>query len=472
MKMFFRRKPRWVLLLPLTGFLLFAGAAAWTAWQFRPAADGWDHDDAAASVVRVMMSDSPGMQAIRASMANAYVDLEEQKRLARAEGLPLSADVTLHHVPDARNAAIPAGKLAAALEQKPIPDEVKAILDRGPASDADAPALAGFLKERSDLLPMVDAIVALPEFSLNRTWTPEEIQDFTYERVAALRQGARLLRAQSFLRTRAGDGADALAANRKALKLAALASSENGLLPMLIGRAAEATALNAVQFTLEHMGTSEGVAAATVTALRAMPPPANVADAIRFEFLDGWSRLPKDKLPAYPPGKPPVIPAPRGKNPLSDGRLEAASLAELLRQSRLTLAAVKSPDPMRSAPMQEMKRTWSGKEPPVPQSLYADKLVPRISCVLRKSAETQARRDVTLAAAEVLAHRARTGAWPDRLPSPLPTGPLRPAVQYQRTADGFAVSAVVRQKDFADGYPEDTPDTTVRFAYSPALAGG
>lgn len=466
MQMFSRRKPRWALLLPAAGFLLLAGGAAWTAWQLRPAADGWDPNNAPASVVRVMMSDSPRMQAIRTSMESAYVDLEEHKRLARAEGLPFSAaDVILRPVPDARNAAIPAGKLSDALKEKPIPEDVAAVLGREPRSDADARILANFLKKRPDLLPMVDAIVARPDFSLNRSWTPENIEHVIYDRLAALREGARLLRARSFLLTRDGDVTDAMAANRKALKLAALASSEHGMIPMLIGRATEATALQAMQFTLSRSGASRDAASAAVEALRVMPPPASVADTVRFEFLEGWSRMPKDELLTYPAAEPPVIPVRAGRNALSQGRLQAAGLAEYIRQMRLTLAAVKSPDPMRSTPMLELNRIWGGEEPPLPQSLYADKMVPRISRVLRKSAETQALRDVTLAAAEALAHKARTGAFPDGLPSPTPAGPLRPAVQYTRSEAGFTVSATVRQIDFADGYPEDTPDTTLRFAY-------
>jgi hypothetical protein len=462
----FRRKPRWSELLSVTISVLSVILAVWVMWQLRPAADGWDPNNMPGSICRVVLSDSPRMQAIRDAMANAYVDLEEQKRLARSEGLPLSAaDVTVRRVSDERNAALPAGKLVEALREKPIPDDVKAVLDRAPASDADARVLAEFLKARPDLLPMVDAILARSDFSLNRTWTPDEIHNFTYERIAVLREGARLLRAQSFLLARSGDNAGAMAANRKALKLAAFSSSEDGLLAMLIGRATEATALQAMQFTLARRGASRGVAASAVQALRAMPAPASAVEAIRFECLDGYSRLPKDKLLTYPPGEPPVIPAPKGRNALSHGRLEAAALAEYLRQMRLAVAAVKAPDPMHSAATQELGRILSGEAPQVPQSLYADMLVPRVSRVLRKAAESQALRDVTLAAAEVLAHKARTGAFPAKLPSPGPTGPLRPAVHYTQSEDGFTVSATVRRQDFEDGYPEDTPDTTFRFEF-------
>jgi hypothetical protein len=462
----FRRKPRWILLLPLTGLLLIIAATGYVFWQLRPAADGWNADNLVGSMTRLMLSKSPEMQSIRDHMATAYVDLDEQKKLARAEGIPLSAsDILLRHVPDDRNAAVPSRKLWEALQAKPLPDGIKTILDKGPVSDADARTLTSFFNTRPELLPVVASIAARPVFSLNRTWTPEEIANVGFEPLTALRAAARLLRARAFLFTREGHYADAMAVNRQALKLAAFAFSEEGLIPWLIGRATEAVALQSIQSTLVRAGTAGGVPEMVKQAIQSLPPLPSVAELIRFEALDGYIRAPKDKIRSAAPGPPEVIPAPRGKNPFSHGRLEAAGLAEYLRQMRLTLAAVRSPDPMRSAPMQEMIRILSGQIPPTPASLYADILVPRVSRVLRRAAESQARRNITLAAAEALTHKARTGSFPASLPSEWRPGPLRPAVEYNHAADGFTLSATIREKDFADGFEENKPDTEFRFAY-------
>jgi hypothetical protein len=461
-----RRRARAILLLPLTAFLLAAGALGWVLWQLRPAADGWDATNAPASTVRLVFSSSPRMQAIRDSLANAYVDLEAQKKLARAVGLPLSTDdVELRHVPDTRNAALPARKLQAALQARPIPGAIKAVLDNGPASSADARVLTAFLKARPELLSMVAAVTARPDFALNRTWTIKDVENANYGPLAAMREAAGVLRARAFILGQNGRYAEALSVDRQSLRLAALASSENGILAWLIGRATEATALNGIQSTLARGGASGDVALSAVRAVRAMPPMPSVANALRFEFLDGWLRLPKDSLLTFRPGAPPVIPAPRGKNPLSKGRLEAAALAEYLREMRLTLAVAESSDAMRSAPMRKLNDTAIGRVPPTPQSLYAEVLVPRISRLLRRAAESQARRNITLGAAEILAQKARTGSFPATVPA-MDRGSARHSpLTYRRTPDGFALSATIREKDFADGLGTDKADTVLRFDY-------
>lgn len=281
-----------------------------------------------------------------------------------------------------------------------------------------------------------------------------------------MRKAARLLKTESYLLARDGHYQEAVTNQAKGFRIAEHAASDHVLLPHLVGIACEALALSGMQSILTLAGPNAGVDAAVQQAVAVNQPHLSLREAMAGEIgfdctaFYAMHQAEKNGVDAvFTAGgfagedKVHELQVSSGEKQHLHDLIDAWE-AEYLAQMRPLVAASDQPPPARRAVYEAaaLQPDRDSHRPDVLAFLFADNLVPVFTEIDLNDTRTSARVAVTLAAAAVLAKKAKTGAFPGALPpgfvDPYTNKPLR--YRCEGTS-GFVVYAVGSTGTFDGG---------------------
>lgn len=399
-------------------------------------------------VVRLLRTQT----AVRRFVAAGPANLAREEAAARQEGIPLtSAQLQRPLPPPSQNAAPLYVKLTKLLHDKPL--NLPKYAETLNAFQTYTPEQIAFVRrtlaERQDVMTLVHQAADRPQCVFGRDWNKGAKLEFPeYPR---MREAARLIKDESYLLARDGHYEEAIVNQARGFRIAEHAASDHLLLAYLVGVACEAITLAGMQSIMTQAGPNAAVDASVRQAVDAKRPRLSLRAAMAGEAGFDCLQFPKMHQ-AEKMGLPAVLKA-AGLTAdqahlvqASGSRLDPHGLvdaweADYLRRMLMLVRASDQPLALRRGVFEaSAKQTLPGSDPGEVGYVFGDILLPVFSKIDQNDTRTQARTAVMLAAAVILAQKAKTGAYPDKLPQefidPFTGRPLG----YRREGDtGFAV---------------------------------
>lgn len=434
------------------------------------AAPAWDWQDIPASLHRLIKADDADARRIRAAIAHGPVDLAEEKRIARSWGMPLAVNEWPRPVPADKDAAPLYEQYGELMDTHPWTDEEVRVLNTAEDAESLTPhqarALRAALDRQREAMNVLHRAAARPRYSPMPRAEPVSSQPFpNYTR---LREAARMLRLEARVLMLEGKTSEAVRIQALGYGVARHAAAEPTVIAYLVAEACAGIADAGFADLLRMSSPNEGISVAVRAAVQ-NAPSLSLAWAFRGESLYAASaaRLARQQGPrvyaeifsdeydeADQPWVPPVRQLTRKERAMYMD-LVAAVEADNLRRLRGAMAAARKPFPANRA---ELERVCSPLDDPAnPIADPSRRGFATFPDLANFGARAQTMRAVTSAGTAVLAHRARTGAWPETLAaavSPAPTDPFSgKPVLYRRESDGFVVYSVGEDGAFTGGKP-------------------
>ncbi len=428
-------------------------------------------------VKRLNTSDTAEAKAIRKQLADASAARTREWAAVQRDGLPVDPDeLQRPSPPPDQDAAPDYVRLTALLKAKPIPDDARdalyAVVGSREPSAAEVSVLRRLLAERRDIVDLIRQATGKPQCVFQRKWslgpmtlTPE---------YAYMRSAARLIRAESFLLARDGRCEEAIREQLRGFRLAEHAGSDPSIISHLVGIAIDHLALGGVEDILRRAGPNvtldDSVArlieqqAAHLDARWAyaseMASLVVTMQMIRKDSPEKLWQLQADMSTLLATlsntGNPP--PAPRQTLNADDRRFVSelldASEASVVRDLHRLAANTSRPPWERIAADSQVEAQAEGASNPV--TIVRSVLMPVYQGIAANDARMAARREVLMAAAKLLAWKARHESYPARLEDaagktidPFTGKPL----QYRREGGGFVVYSAGQSGHFDGGRP-------------------
>ena len=352
---------------------------------------------------------------------------------------------------------------------------------------AQIAAVRQTLAARQDVMTLVHQAADKPKCVFVRDWNQGVTLDFP--EFDPMREAARLIKTESYLLARDGHYTAAVANQAKGFRVAEHAESDHVVLSHLVGIACESLTLNGMQSISALAGPNAAAEVAVQQAVAVKQPHLSLRDAMAGEtgfdcaafhamhqaennginaVFTAGGFADEDKLHE--------VQVTSGKKPHLHDLIDAWQ-AEYLARMRPLVAASNQPPPARRAvyASAEAQAERDSSRPDVLTYLFADDLVPVFSKIDLNDTRTRARVAVTLAAAAVLAEKAKTGAFPNSLPpqfiDPYTSKPLS---YRQEGASGFVIYSTGPDGAFDGGKPgEKAPgqESVFRYPAVPLPAG-
>lgn len=423
-------------------------------------------------------SSDPQAVAVRRQVAGGPAALARAHDAAAKAGIPLDAAALQKPLPpDGENAATAYAALARLLRDKPLRLPMYAQpLGTGYAyTPAQLAAVQKIYDSRRDVWDLVHQAADRPRCVFVRDW--KQGPAVLFPEYQWLREASRLLNTETYLLAAQGRYAEAVQNQTRGFRLAEHAASDPVLISYLVGEACGTIALQGMGNVLTLAGPNADVAALVAKAVTDNRPRLSLRDALGGEAAlheTGYHGV-HDGLPQADLAVLMQVVA-VGAPPVRDTGAPATPADRLLVMEMLDSSEAKTLDGLRQMAgasdlpprqRQEAFARYAAPPDPPPVTDILGGLLPVFAKVGKNDTWRQAREAVLLAAAAVLAVRAKTGAYPDALPLPSPDPYTDGPLGYRREgADGFVVYSVGPDGTFTGGKTGDeTPPSTILFRY-------
>ena len=424
-------------------------------------------------------------RASRRFLAAGPAKLVRERTAAQAVGILLDAGQLQQPLPPvSQNAAPLYVKLTKLLHDRPIclPKYAEGMDAFHSYTPAQIAAVRKILSARPDVMTLVHQAAARPQCVFVRDWNKG--LDLQFPESLPIREAARLLKTESYLLARDGHYPQAVANQALGFRAAEHAASDHVLIAYLVGNASESITLSGMQSILALAGPNPAVDAEVKKAVTGLRPRLFLREALRDEPAamapvftqlhagqgQGAAWLISAMKGLTDGGKMPVG---RSRNaPVSAAEQKVVSdaidsqQASYLADTRHLITAMDGPEANRRSAIEAVMNP-SAEDVRVGIRALSFMLMPDALKLDEDEKRIHAREAVTLAAADVLAERAASGAYPDRLPpgftDPFSGQPL----QYRREgAGGFVVYSVGPTGRFDGGKPgQKMPGAESLFRY-------
>jgi hypothetical protein len=435
-------------------------------------------------IVRFQLQQAAVRRLIDAGPAN----LAREEAAARREGIPLTAQELQPPLPPANQNAAPLYmKLTKLLHDKPLdlPKYAEGMDTTHSYTPAQIAAVRRTLAARQDVMTLVHQAADKPQCVFVRDWNKgEDVQSVEYRLMGyqLMRESARLIETESYVMARDGHYKAAVANQARGFRVAEHAASNSSLISYLVGIANESITLRGMQSILALAGPDTAIDADVQRTVAAKQSRLSLRNAIAGEAgfdcrkFDAMRQAEKDGAEAAL--------AAGGFSQEADVTAEVSAVqkqklpalvdawqADYLARVRPLIAASNQPPSVRrtacDAANAQAERD-KGKPDALINQLPDYIILTDFSKIYQNDTRIRARVAVTLAAAAVLAEKAKTGAFPNTLPptfiDPYTSKPLN----YRREAanGGFVVYSAGPTGAFDGGKPgEKVPGQESVFRY-------
>ena len=391
-------------------------------------------------------------------------DLKTEQAAARAAGLQLSKAEFARPKPPAHQDAQPDWlALVEYLNQRPMDTEaLELAMGRGRGMPAEAmPEVRRLLRERADLVARVHRAAAKPHAYVEHEFDAHQL----FFHYAKMREATKLLRWEGQLLAREGQYAKAVRTMELGLNMSDQLAKEPRLLGTLVSLNINSMSTSGMEDILHQAGPNARVAALVEQALRRHPIQTTLALSLKGEALFGVLTIRSlnspDQISALTGGTSGRAMVYGSTNSRFRHALWASNEAAWLHWMTRQYQVAQLPRPKRKAAWEKVTSDIVAKSKTrSPSMIFTSKLMPAYGKADTRIIQHKARHSVTLAAADVLAHRDRTGQWPKSLLEATPKPPNDPftgrAVGYRREPNGFVVFSAGESGTFAakSGQPE------------------
>jgi hypothetical protein len=329
---------------------------------------------------------------------------------------------------------------------------------------------------RPDVWGLVHQAADRPQCVYTRHWS--EGFSVLFPEFQQFREAARLLNTETYLLAAQGRYAEAVQNQTRGFRVAEHAASDPVLISYLVGNACEAITLNGMRGLLDRTGPNAAVDAQVRAAIETSRPRLSLRyalagevgvqatglqqmqDALDKEGVRGVAEIFVGKGDPLLKRLPPGTPADRR---FAQDWLDESEAIILTRMRSLLAAADLTPVPRRQAFAQEAQVA----APDSVLTLLSNMVLPVFAQVDSNETRRVALEEVTVAAAVVLASRAKTGAFPDALPEPFADPYTSKPLGYRREgADSFVVYSAGPDGKYDGGKPgEKMASGQVGFRY-------
>ncbi len=436
--------------------------------------------------VRAQRQSQAGRQLIAAGPAN----LAREEAAARQEGIPLTARQLQQPLPPpSQNAAPLYTKLTALLHDKPLhlPKYAEGMDAFHTYTPEQIAAVRRTLAERQDVMTLVHQAADRPKCVFVRDWSKG--LDLTFPEYQPMREGARLIKTESYFLARDGHYKEAVVNQARGFHIARHAASDPVLISYLVGNSSETITLSGMQSILALAGpdaaVSQQVQQSTRLHFAPLPlrgPLVNESAVMETVFRQlhqgqhqgiqwlasalenlgtakGIASDPQHSVRSVSPAEEKIVSDAidaQQANYLSDVRRMVATVNAPTKERRAVYASLLDA----SAPSaRNGARTMSFILLPDGQKLDEDDL------------RLKTREAVTLAAAVVLSEKARTGAYSGKLPQEFADPFTNKPLGYRREGDGFVVYSAGPTGHFDGGKPGEKvagQESLFRYPVAPA----
>jgi hypothetical protein len=451
--------------------LLLAGSLAVLAGH-RPgeAAASLDPKDLLGSIRRLQRSHTPEATAMVRQIENGPHALALQRAAARREGIPLTpAELQPPSPPSTLDAAPVYARLMRGLRERPLDSRAEAIASGLGTQTAHTPeelaVVRKLLDERREVMDLIHQAADKPQCVFRRDWAlglgvvfPEQF---------FIRKAERLLKAESYFLAQEGRYPEAITNQARGFRLAEHVASDPTLIAYLVGLACDALTLDGMKEILYLAGPNAAVADQVRMAIATYRPRFSLRRVLRGEVLidlvsiDTLRRAGPEGLAELLTGNSSA----RRRRPTPAERrlcnaLWDAAAADYLRQMRRAFALTERPASARLSLFQQFDQQFAfrySSSTNSPVRLVLAILTEVYSRPVLSGMRSDARAEVVIAGAAVLAYKARHTVLSDRLEEALPQPPLDPfsgePLRYRREGDGFVVYSVGPGRKFDGGKP-------------------
>jgi hypothetical protein len=418
-----------------------------------------DPHDLLGYIHRLQHSTAPEARAIVLQIENGPHELALQRAAARREGIPLTpAQLQEATPPPALNAAPVYEQLMRLQRDKPTDPKAETLAasmgTRYTHTPEELATVRKFLLvDRRDVLDLIHQAADRPQCVFSHKWDPL-VGMVLFPEYATMRNAERRLQAESYVLAQEGRYREAIDNQARGFRIAAHAAAHPDTISSLVGIACDALTLDGMRDILYMAGPNAKVADQVRTTIASSRPRFSLRHMLKGEVvtqlgtMEMLRRLGPKGLAEYLTDKP--VPRFRklapGEQKLFQNLWDAAE-ADYLRQMRHAMTLADQPYPARLTQFKRLDQQFArlyatSPNHPVRRLISTLPLEAAISVL----GISLAREEVVIAAAAVLAYRARHSAWPDHLEEALPDPPLDPfssePVKYRREGEGFVVYSV------------------------------
>jgi len=405
--------------------------------------------------------------AAREFTAAGPANLAREEASARLEGIPLTAGQLQQPLPPpSQNAAPLYVKLTKLLHDKPLglPKYAEGMDAFHTYTPQQIASVRKTLAARRDVMTLVHQAADRPQCVFVRQWgRGPDLELPEYQKV---REAARLIKTESYLLARDGLYPEAVANQTRGFRVAEHAASDHVLLAYLVGNADESITLSGMQSILALAGPNAAVDADVRQEVDAKRSRLSLRAAMAGETAFDCAVFPQMHS-AEGRGVEAALSAAGFPSEISrsvkalgpDQRhlhfLIDAWQADFLGRMRPLVVACGQPPPLRRAGFvsvnEKLKRDGEGADGML--YVFSSILMPVFSDIDQNDTRIKAREAVTLAAAALLAEKAKTGAYPNTLPSGFPDPYTGKPLLYRREGGGFVVYSAGPTGRFDGGKP-------------------
>ena len=422
---------------------------------------------------------------MRQFIAAGPANLAREQAAARQAGIPLDASQLQKPLPPpSQNAAPIYVKLTKLLKDKPLnlPKYAAGMYVSHSYTPAQIATIHKLLASRQDVMMLVHEAADKPQCVFVRDWNKGPKLEFP--EYQPMREAARLIETESYLLARDGHYQEAIANQTRGFRVAEHAASDPQMIAYLVGNANEAITLSGMQSILALAGPNPNVDISVQGAVAAKHSRLSLRGALSGEtgfFYAGFARMhkvEKDGIPAafaaagFPDGEARKVEMPEAAQQRFHNLIDAWE-ADYLARTVPAIVASNQALRIRQAVFTSTDRireqdSNNGEDI---RHLFTDLYIPTFSKMAENDTRIHARESVTLAAAAILGLKAKSGAFPDKLPPEFTDPFTNKPLQYQREGDtGFVVYSVGPTGRFDGGKPgQKAPGTESLFRY-PAVA--
>ena len=411
----------------------------------------------------------PHSVAVRRQIEAGPADLARARAEIEKDGIALDpASLQKPLPPPDQNAAPLYGKLAQLLHDHPLglPIYAQPLV----ASQSYTPDQLAAIKKIYDSRPEVWALVHQaadrPQCVFTRQWS--DGFSVLFPELAQFREADRLLNTETYLLAAQSKYAEAVQNQTRGFRIAQHAASDPTLISYLVGNACEAITLNGMRGILIQAGPNAAVDAQVRQAIEAHRPRLSLRYALTGEVViqtidlgQMHEALDKDGLRGMATvflGNDDLLlkhltPGTSADRRFAQNWLDANEAIILTRMHSLIADADLTPIPRRQAFAQEAAQA---DVPPTVLTFLSSVLLPAFAKVEGNETRRVAQEEVALAAAAILAQRAKTGAFLETLPEPFPDPYTSKPLLYRREgANGFVVYSAGPDGNYDGGKPGD-----------------
>ncbi len=426
---------------------------------------------------------------VRQFITAGPANLAREQAAARQAGIPLTPSQLQKPLPPpSQNAAPLYEKLTKLHKDKPLNlpkygEGMDAFHSYTPAQIA---TVRKILANRQDVMTLVHQAADKPQCVFTRDWKQGIVLEFPeYQKQ---REAARLLKTESYLLARDGRYQEAIANQARGFRVAEHAASDHVLISYLVGVASEAITLSGMQSIMTQAGPNtvvdnmvKAVVASRHSHLSLRDTMAgedgldytNITNMHRYERYGIETALnygfPDDENGSLPKLQRRTVSA--SEQARTHDMIDAWQ-ADYLHQMLPLVLAGDAPVAARRAVYAAAGRQTEASTnlwtlPTQSIHMVSRLLIPVFSKMDENDTRIHARETVTLAAAAILSVKAKTGAFPDKLPPEFTDPYTNKPLQYRREGDhGFVVYAVGPTGRFDGGQPgRKTPGVESLFRY-------